>query len=157
MIQKLFFMRKVYFAVFTTMFFFWWLISHVYRCTNSKKKEPAFTTKFFHLKQVYALFRDKGFMIDEIAQQNIPALCQHKNQGIHLFMISYGHKLSRFNLNKSIWVFFYSTFMVFHLVISSSVYSGHIYSAYMSRINTILKMLEDIANFVKNKSHISEE
>ena len=72
-------------------------------------------------------------------------------------MISYGHKLSRFNLNKSIWVFFYSTFMVFHLVISSSVYSGHIYSAYMSRINTILKMLEDIANFVKNKSHISEE
>ena len=27
----------------------------------------------------------------------------------------------------------------------------------MSRINTILKMLEDIANFFKNKSHISEE
>ena len=60
-------MRKVYFAVCTTMFFFWWLISHVYRCTNSKKKEPAFTTKNFHLKLVYALFRDKGFMIDEIA------------------------------------------------------------------------------------------
>ena len=47
--------------------------------------------------------------------------------------------------------------MVFYKVISSSVYSGYIYSAYMSRMNTIFLCLEDVANFVKNKSPISEE